>query len=407
METLYKVIYNGQLKPGTDLDRFARAFSEQFGTSEAQALQLANAGKEVLIKKNISTKEKAFKYLKALAQMGMDVRLETMEGELIAGTDPSATPHFRMQQPESEPVAAPPPRSKGRTCPKCGSSNLDGDECLACGIFISRYRPTAASDEDRNPYATPEAELYEAGEEGELHEPVALPAANGWQWIARGFWHFRQNPGPWIGAFIVFIVLSVVLQLAPIIGPLIYMLLSPVFTAGFMLGCHEQEQGGDFRVSHLFEGFSNNAMQLVLVGVLYFAATLAIAIIIGGGMFMLFLGGMEGMQSEADLESLGFTVILMVLVMALFFIPLVMAYWFAPALVTINGLSAFAAMRTSFQGCLKNILPFLLYGVILMLLGIVAIIPMLLGLLIFVPVLFASMYVSYRDIFYGPTDFGR
>ena len=56
-------------------------------------------------------------------------------------------------------------------------------------------------------------------------------------------------------------------------------------------------------------------------------------------------------------------------------------------------------MRSSFYGCLKNAMPFLLYSVVGLLLFIVALIPLGLGLLVFGPVIWGTMYVGYRDIF--------
>ena len=82
-------------------------------------------------------------------------------------------------------------------------------------------------------------------------------------------------------------------------------------------------------------------------------------------------------------------------------IPVAMAYWFAPALVALNGLGPVAAMKTSFLGCLKNILPFLLYGLVAMLAGLLAVIPLGLGWFVLGPVLAASMYAAYRDIYYA------
>ena len=91
-----------------------------------------------------------------------------------------------------------------------------------------------------------------------------------------------------------------------------------------------------------------------------------------------------------------------VLAMLLFFaliLPLVMSIWFAPALVALNDVPAVQAMKLSFIGCLKNFLPFLLYGIVLFLLGILAIIPIGLGLLLLVPTMICAQYVSYKEIF--------
>jgi uncharacterized membrane protein len=80
-------------------------------------------------------------------------------------------------------------------------------------------------------------------------------------------------------------------------------------------------------------------------------------------------------------------------------LPLLMALWFAPALVIFHDVQPMAAMKSSFQGCLRNMLPFLIYGIVGFLLAIVAVIPLGLGLLVLGPVMWGTMYVGYRDIF--------
>jgi uncharacterized membrane protein len=90
------------------------------------------------------------------------------------------------------------------------------------------------------------------------------------------------------------------------------------------------------------------------------------------------------------------------LLFLLLFLPLVMAVWFAPALIVLKGQEPWEAMKLSFMGSIKNILPFLLYGVVWIGLAIVATIPLLLGWLVLGPVTVASIYASYCDIFEDP-----
>ncbi len=58
-------------------------------------------------------------------------------------------------------------------------------------------------------------------------------------------------------------------------------------------------------------------------------------------------------------------------------------------------------MKTSFTACLRNIVPFLVYGVVIMVLSIVAAKPFGLGFLVLGPVVIASIYTAYRDIFFA------
>jgi uncharacterized membrane protein len=91
----------------------------------------------------------------------------------------------------------------------------------------------------------------------------------------------------------------------------------------------------------------------------------------------------------------------MLIVMALL-LPVMAAMWFAPLLVVFHELGAWEAMMQSFSGAMKNFLPFLWYGVLLLLLSILAMIPLGLGFLVLWPVIAASLYTAYRDIYLRP-----
>lgn len=80
-------------------------------------------------------------------------------------------------------------------------------------------------------------------------------------------------------------------------------------------------------------------------------------------------------------------------------VPLLMATWYAPALTIINDVPAIQAMKLSFKGCLRNIVPFLIYGLVGIVLAIIASIPLALGWLLLLPTMICSTYVSYREIF--------
>ncbi len=50
---------------------------------------------------------------------------------------------------------------------------------------------------------------------------------------------------------------------------------------------------------------------------------------------------------------------------------------------------------------MKNMAPFLIYGIVLFVLLLLALIPLMLGVLVLIPVLAGSVFASYGDI-YGP-----
>jgi len=231
-----------------------------------------------------------------------------------------------------------------------------------------------------------------------------VDAGQGWQWIVAGFALFRKAPLIWIVLSIVLLVIAVVMGFIPLLGQLAFNLLSPVFLAGLMAGCRALEKDEELEIGHLFAGFQKNATPLVTIGGVYLVSQLLIigvAMLIGGGTMLDILMGKKEMDAPAVLEMAG-GMVLAVLVAAALTMPLMMAIWFAPPLIYFKGLAPLAAMRLSFSACLKNIMPFLIYGLMLMVLFVIAAIPFMLGLFVMVPVLFTSIYASYKDIFEQP-----
>jgi uncharacterized membrane protein len=172
----------------------------------------------------------------------------------------------------------------------------------------------------------------------------------------------------------------------------------PVFVGGMMLGCRALQGGGELEVGHLFAGFKEHTGNLIVLGALNILAGIVVIIpvlvIVGAGTIF---GVMRG--DAAGVAAMGGSFMLAGLVALALSIPIYMALWFAPALVVLRGLAPMAAVRESFLGCLKNMVPFLIYGIVLLVPSIFATIPFLLGWLVLLPVVIASIYVAYRDIY--------
>ena len=121
-----------------------------------------------------------------------------------------------------------------------------------------------------------------------------------------------------------------------------------------------------------------------------------VLLITGVGVFAVMAGGG---QDAAATGAAALTILLAVLIALALSMPLLMAVWFAPPLVVFHDLGAVEAMKASFTGCLRNVVPFLVYGIVALVLLFVAMLPLLLGLLVATPVLLASIYTSYRDVY--------
>lgn len=209
-------------------------------------------------------------------------------------------------------------------------------------------------------------------------EPRVVEAGRGWEWWPEGWRIFAASPGTWIGIIVVYVVASVLVSLVPYVGDLGQSLLTPVFVGGMMVGCRAVDRGEPLRVSHLFEGFQGaHFVQLVIVGAVNVALVVALKLLGGEGL----MGNMalDKLASGTDpmaglagsalaMSATALLVFLVVLVVATVF---AMLNWFAPALITLRGLRAVEAMKLSFVACLRNWVPFLVYGIIVVVAGVV------------------------------------
>lgn len=225
-----------------------------------------------------------------------------------------------------------------------------------------------------------------------------VPPGNAFDWLRLGWSLFAANPGLWIGLTIVFVVILFGMQIVPLVGTLAAHLLTPVFGAGMLLVCKKIDDGESPAIDDLFAGFKRNTGPLVMVGVLYMVAMLAIfflVLLVGGGSLA---GGLLSAQPAGIGLAFGGVLLSLLLSLALS-VPVFMAVWFAPALVYFNNMQPVEALRASFDACMKNVLVFFVYGLIVAVLMFFAALPVFLGFLVLIPVLAGSVYAAYQDVF--------
>ncbi len=237
--------------------------------------------------------------------------------------------------------------------------------------------------------------------------PRSVDAGRGLGWLTEAWGLFTPSPGVWILIVLIFFAINVVLAFIPLVGYIGSQVLFPMFIGGLMLGCRAIDRGEPLAVPHLFAGFGERAGSLLVVGLIYTALVIAIMVVVVGALFVLFgatviseLWKLDDPLAGAALLGGVFTAVMVgSLLFLLLYLPLVMAIWFAPALVALRGAEPVEAMRLSLLGCAKNILPFLIYGIIWIILALVASVPLMLGWLVLGPMTIASVYTSYCDIY--------
>jgi hypothetical protein len=250
-------------------------------------------------------------------------------------------------------------------------------------------------------------------------QALTLPARRGWRWLSEGFGIFRKNQLMLSLAVLGYWMLMALINSVPLLGQLTATLLIPVFSVSLMNVCRLVEQGGPFSPLLLFSGFQKNLRALLLLGVVYIVVSVAILVIVAlvdDGVLFRFVVLAERPDEQA---LTGDAVMLAGQFALILFAPLMMAYWYAPVLVAWHDLSPGKSLFFSFVACMRNWRAFLVYAISILVVG--ALVPgLLVGLLsimfssvgelfsigltamiilVLLPTLYASFYVSYRDVF--------
>lgn len=234
-------------------------------------------------------------------------------------------------------------------------------------------------------------------------------AGRGWGWIVEGWRLFVKAPGVWIVILLIYLGISVVLSFIPFVGPLAHALLSPVLAGGMVFGAAALARGETLEIVHLFRGFQDQERlgPLVMLGLIsvagYVLMALVVMVFMGGGLMMGAM--MDSTGALAPPEAMGGLFIgagliaLLVIVVIGFLIAMLLFY--GVPLVMLAGQNAWPAAQDSIAACWSNVLPLLVFGLIYLVLAVVAVIPFGLGFLILGPVTVCAIYASYREVFEG------
>jgi len=253
------------------------------------------------------------------------------------------------------------------------------------------------------------------GDSAKSYMIKSAPAGRGIDWLVDSFAIFSNNWLAWIGVVVFLSGLSLLSNLFPLLAGLFLLLVSPVFIGGLMVGCAAVDHGEDFTFEHLFSCFSLRFNRLLLVGVVHILGVVIILVICGGILISVVGGKSEVFETltaiQSAIEALDVVriseliipylqILLLVELIALaLYVPLLVLVWFAPALIVLDNIDPVQAMKDSFTGCMKNMMPYLVYGIIGLIFSVIATIPLGLGWLVLGPMMIASIYLAYKDIY--------
>ena len=217
-------------------------------------------------------------------------------------------------------------------------------------------------------------------------------------WFSAGWELFKKQVGMWIVLGVVTFPVFFVPVFIPIVGALLSIIVRPVIDAGVLVAANNVDEGRELEVAHLFAGFRRKLVPLATVGALALAVWVTVALLAGQltgvSVFALLGYGVD----LADLDT-ALRVILTGLIVNALMLPVTLAMRFAPALVMFHDRSALAAMKESFSGCVRNIVPLIVYFLVTVSLWLLAGLTCGLGWLVLWPVLRCAYYASYKAIY--------
>ena len=145
----YKVVFLGLSVIGSDEEtRLLSGLQKKFNLTPEKAENLLQRV-PIVVKKGVS-KEEAEKYVKAFGEIGGRVKIEEEplpDLEIFPEYEPKPQPEPKHgPRPETKPTFThrPEPERKPSTgtmmtCPQCGFEQPETDECIKCGIIISKH----------------------------------------------------------------------------------------------------------------------------------------------------------------------------------------------------------------------------------------------------------------------------
>ncbi|AOV17875.1 hypothetical protein BJI67_13140 [Acidihalobacter aeolianus] len=241
-----------------------------------------------------------------------------------------------------------------------------------------------------------------------MHEIRRLGAGHGLEWVTTGWDIFRREPGMFVLLFLVFILISFLVGLLPLVGTLLTLLITPALTGGLLLAVETASRGKSPSFENLFAGLTDTSRRnrMLTLGLWTLIANVLVwlvAMLLGGSFIMSLMGfgamgagHMGGMALAGAGAGIGLSALLLAL---LLYVIYASALFFATPLVMLAGMEPLAALKLSLRANLYNIGAWVIFALVYLALVVIALIPAGLGLLIVGPMSIASAYCAYLDTF--------
>ncbi|HOZ64666.1 MAG TPA: BPSS1780 family membrane protein [Burkholderiaceae bacterium] len=202
-----------------------------------------------------------------------------------------------------------------------------------------------------------------------------VPASEGAQWVKQGIQTFFRQPLALSGLFFMFMAIVSVLSIVPFLGSLLALVILPACTLGLMAATREAVAGKFPMPSIMASAFRAGKAKMrsmLVLGVVYALGVLLVmgaSALADGGQFarLYLLGGTitREMVMEPAFQSAMWVALIL-------YTPLSMLFWHAPALVHWHDMPPVKSLFFSGVVCLRNFRAFLVFGLVWMVIFLLA-----------------------------------
>ncbi|MBI5914828.1 MAG: hypothetical protein HY842_05585 [Bacteroidetes bacterium] len=218
-------------------------------------------------------------------------------------------------------------------------------------------------------------------------------------YIGQGFSLLQKNLGGFIGFTLVFIILSAVISLIPIVGTIANSLfISPALTVGFYLVARKLDRNEGTEFGDFFKGFDfigQFALTAVVTGLILLVSMIPFIISVWGtGLFDWYQEAMQNPAAASDPPSIPFWSIIL-LAPAIF---LGLAYSWSYLFVAFHGMSFWDAMEASRRILMKIWPVYFAFTIVVGLIMAAGIILLCVGLLASLPAGYCMVYAAFADV---------
>ena len=188
-----------------------------------------------------------------------------------------------------------------------------------------------------------------------------VPAATGIQWVQLGMRTFMKQPLALAALVFLYLTLSLLMLVVPLVGPFLMMAIMPLGTLGLMAATKEAENSAFPMPTVLFTGLRasrDRVRSMLLLGALYAASLLVLVLVVTFTVQV-----PTDTRDPAQVLQSGEFRFAMLLTAALY-LPISLAFWHAPALVHWHGVTPGKSLFFSLVACIRNARAFLMYGLV-------------------------------------------